>query len=696
MEDAAQASLSSPSGSTTTTSAPPSSLSSSSSSLPSVGALGAAAGGATVDAVIQQWKAFNLNGSREQLDKQAAEVVHNQDTSLESRKKLAEATRKFRQLPPETKLKSFGSLLKSYQEEVDRLTQRGSFAEKVFLTLYRSLAEIADPVQALQSALNDTKHAEKLAEQEQENKRLQRQLQEFRKEFQEVQNQEVTIRNLEEKLRNYETKTEELVASRLHNAISQVHEEHHAELESMREREAELTRQLELSRTEAAHIRRAYEDTQAQIFDLKTKHDSEQAAKQAQLDIVVNEVERANANVLALERERDRLKEQLLKGMPGGEAHPVGTSPDIELSIAQKDIEISQLTERLQVAEESHQKTLHAHAEQVASLQTLLERKEEEVKALTTKLESNPTPSEIAELKRELEILKSLDYDLGLGAEETVINEKTVEKLLKEKNRRLETENMKLKASLTDTIQELKRTQEELSAQQKQVAEQTVLIQKLEEDISKHTAKSPSLESAIAPSTPYSSPALGSAIPVASVSSVSSSAPSAEEEFSMVRVVCSQRDRFKARAQELEAECKELQDKFSQVQDQLSSLHNDNVKLYEKIRYLQSYNHLRRDRVRQADVESGSNSEDPFESKYKKAYEENIDPFVLFNKKEKQERYKGLNAAERMTLRTGQFFLANKYSRTFIFFYSVFLHFLVFLTLYKLASTSAVASPPLE
>ncbi|KAL6053123.1 hypothetical protein QOT17_018127 [Balamuthia mandrillaris] len=206
MEDAAQASLSSPSGSTTTTSAPPSSLSSSSSSLPSVGALGAAAGGATVDAVIQQWKAFNLNGSREQLDKQAAEVVHNQDTSLESRKKLAEATRKFRQLPPETKLKSFGSLLKSYQEEVDRLTQRGSFAEKVFLTLYRSLAEIADPVQALQSALNDTKHAEKLAEQEQENKRLQRQLQEFRKEFQEVQNQEVTIRNLEEKLRNYETK----------------------------------------------------------------------------------------------------------------------------------------------------------------------------------------------------------------------------------------------------------------------------------------------------------------------------------------------------------------------------------------------------------------------------------------------------------------------------------------------------------
>jgi hypothetical protein len=57
---------------------------------------------------------------------------------------------------------------------------------------------------------------------------------------------------------------------------------------------------------------------------------------------------------------------------------------------------------------------------------------------------------------------------------------------------------------------------------------------------------------------------------------------------------------------------------------------------------------------------------------------------------EKQERYKGLNTAEKVTLHTGRFFLANKYSRTFIFFYALALHLLVFLTLYKLANTATL------
>jgi hypothetical protein len=60
------------------------------------------------------------------------------------------------------------------------------------------------------------------------------------------------------------------------------------------------------------------------------------------------------------------------------------------------------------------------------------------------------------------------------------------------------------------------------------------------------------------------------------------------------------------------------------------------------------------------------------------------------NEQEKQERYKGLNTAEKVTLHTGRFFLANKYSRTFIFFYALALHLLVFLTLYKLANTATL------
>lgn len=105
-----------------------------------------------MEAVLHQWKDFNLEGLRTTLDAQASGIGDYQDASSESRKKLAEATKKFRGLAVDVKLKSVGPLLKSYQEEIDRLTLRSSFAEKAFLALYKPLSELPDPVLGLNRA----------------------------------------------------------------------------------------------------------------------------------------------------------------------------------------------------------------------------------------------------------------------------------------------------------------------------------------------------------------------------------------------------------------------------------------------------------------------------------------------------------------------------------------------------------------
>ncbi len=64
-------------------------------------------------------------------------------------------------------------------------------------------------------------------------------------------------------------------------------------------------------------------------------------------------------------------------------------------------------------------------------------------------------------------------------------------------------------------------------------------------------------------------------------------------------------------------------------QDEIESLRADNVKLYEKMRYLQSYSQVRRGESK--DVETGADG--ACEMKYKKIYEDNMNPFVLFNRK---------------------------------------------------------------
>ncbi|CAI9754589.1 unnamed protein product [Fraxinus pennsylvanica] len=66
------------------------------------------------------------------------------------------------------------------------------------------------------------------------------------------------------------------------------------------------------------------------------------------------------------------------------------------------------------------------------------------------------------------------------------------------------------------------------------------------------------------------------------------------------------------------------------------------------------------------DLESGFCSD--VESEYKKIYEDDINPFAAFSKKERDQRYKELGLRDKITLSSGRFLLANKCARTFAFF----------------------------
>nr|XP_054511673.1 uncharacterized protein LOC107973094 isoform X4 [Pan troglodytes] len=80
----------------------------------------------------------------------------------------------------------------------------------------------------------------------------------------------------------------------------------------------------------------------------------------------------------------------------------------------------------------------------------------------------------------------------------------------------------------------------------------------------------------------------------------------------------------------------------------------------------------------------GSGSDDT-ELRYSSQYEEHLDPFSSFSKRERQRKYLSLSPWDKATLSMGRLVLSNKMARTIGFFYTLFLHCLVFLVLYKLA-----------
>lgn len=57
----------------------------------------------------------------------------------------------FKKASNEEKLALFSSLLKGYQEEVDKLTKRAKFGENAFLNIYQKLYEAPDPYPVLSS-----------------------------------------------------------------------------------------------------------------------------------------------------------------------------------------------------------------------------------------------------------------------------------------------------------------------------------------------------------------------------------------------------------------------------------------------------------------------------------------------------------------------------------------------------------------
>lgn len=268
---------------------------------------------------------------------------------------------------------------------------------------------------------------------------------------------------------------------------------------------------------------------------------------------------------------------------------------------------------------------------------------------LSQDLKDRPSAEEFLQLKQQVGLLQRA---LECEDEENGVAWSDLESILKSRNKKLETDNISLRAKLLDRENSAKDLESEVLKLRANIEDLQHSLKKLEEDLSRGGSHSSNKDVVVV------------------------------GDEKMLQIVTNQRDRFKVRMVELESENKDLAIAVQSKDTEFNALKQDNVKLYEKIRYLQSYGQ----KFKGGDVES---AKDEVEERYSRLYEESNNPFVLFNRKEQYRRYKQLNPAEKVVLRGGQFFLSTKFSRLFLFSYSVLLHVLVFLTLYKNAHTSS-------
>ncbi|XP_056139046.1 cut-like homeobox 1b [Lampris incognitus] len=644
---------------------------------------------ANAGSMFQYWKRFDLQQLQKELDATATQLANRQDESEQSRKKLIDLSREFKKNTPEDLRKQVAPLLKSFQGEIDALSKRSKEAEAAFLNVYKKLIDVPDPVPVLELAQQLQLKLQRMHDIETENAKLRETLEDYNKEFAEVKNQEVTIKSLKEKIREYEQSLKNQAENLAQEKELQLHNDYAEKERKLQESQDSMSSKLEEAEHKAQSLQTVLETTQAELFDLKAKYDEESTAKADEIEMVMTDLERANQRADAAQREAESLREQMamtnqsLQLASHIQADPdteqpveVASRSSLEAELGAKERETAQLVEDVQRLQASLTKLRETTSSQITQLEQQLSTKTATLKELEEKLQQQ---ADYEEVKKELSILKSMEFGPSDSAQDS---SKPLEVLLLEKNRSLQSESASLRIANTELSGRYAELQLEFSSAVRTSAEQKELILKLEHDLS--TVQS--MTSLPRPDAEGSDLSNMADIPepikeATALFTAPGTPPSPElpqnQMDSLLSIISSQRERFRSRNQELEAENRSLQQTMQALQSELDSLRADNIKLYEKIKFLQSY-------------PGRAGAPDDTVMRYSSQYEERLDPFASFSKRERQRRYQSLSPWDKATLSLGRVILSNKMARTIAFFYTLFLHCLVFLVLYNTAWSESI------
>ncbi|KAM9452290.1 homeobox protein cut-like 1 isoform 3-T3 [Salvelinus alpinus] len=223
----------------------------------------------------------------------------------------------------------------------------------------------------------------------------------------------------------------------------------------------------------AQALQTALETTQAELFDLKTKYDEDCTAKADEIEMVMTDLERANQRAEAAQREADTLREQLTSSNQSLQlTTQIQTTPDMEQAVeavsrssleaelGAKDREMVQLVEDVQRLQASLSKLRESSSTQITQLQLQLS-----TKTATLKLEEKlQEQADYEEVKKELSILKSMEFDPSDNSEQVL--SKPLEVLLLEKNRSLQSESSSLRIANTELSGSARRKGKEASVEE--------------------------------------------------------------------------------------------------------------------------------------------------------------------------------------------------------------------------------------
>ncbi|KAL1866333.1 hypothetical protein Daus18300_006797 [Diaporthe australafricana] len=669
-------------------------------------------------AAISAWRTIDMTTLVSGLDNTASEIVTYQRDSTVQRKDLAQKTKDFRKSDDATKLAEIKGLLKAYQTFIDLLTNHSKSINSAFLHAYTSLSDAPDPYPLLEAAVDSMLISEEtLPKVTEENERLQGSVADLTSQLEDTESRLQSEREARKQLEeNLESKVKEVESSWI--AVLDEKKDNWAAKEKTLEDKVENQERL------LNEVKASYEVNQRLGKSEDDEDEPRGHVTSAELEMVHSDLERTSMRLAEVEARNEHMRLELAQAksqVPSQQASSLEDDPGY-MRMRSENSSLIRKLDASRVEKESLKRDLDA---KLRTLEREVNSLKEDRDALKAKVQKW---SDYDDIKQELEVLKSIEFSTGDDDETKDLIDHhngdaakgkgdTLEQLLLARNKKLSEELTILRVSHQDLQSRLSDLSEDMSRTNAELEKSQNLNEKLENDLaniqSEHANAFPSGASVAGTYVSRYAPSMapgrrsggGRTSPTSSIISGFNPRDSGSEPMGggsgILPMITAQRDRFKKRNSQLEQELSETHRNVSQLRQEIAALQKDNLNLYEKTRYVSSYN---RGSSTAAVTSSSSYAENPNPStvsiggngggsggmdRYRAAYESNISPFAAFRGRESARAYKRMSFPERVVYTVTRMVLASRTSRNLFAAYCVALHLLVFFSLYWLGSSDA-------
>ncbi|KAL5045396.1 hypothetical protein BDW71DRAFT_184186 [Aspergillus fruticulosus] len=669
---------------------------------------------------IAAWRGIDLSNTLAKLDSTASDIVAEQRDALVQRKDLAQKTKDFRKLDDASKLAEYKGLLKAYQGFIDLLTNQGKSSSSAFLQLYSSLSEAPDPYPLLEASIDSLVLAEetvpKLTSERDQLQgsvdRLTSQLEDTERRLEEERAARKKLEdNQDAKIKEIETSWSAVLTEKTNNWTAK-----EKSLEEKVENQERLIKELKAS----------YEVSQRLGQTDEGGNQSQGGATAAELELVSSELEKTSLRLAEMEARNEQLRLELAQAVSHSKEERV-TAIDDDPAYLRLQSENSSLLRKLDAARfdrESERHTWEAKFLQSERQCSKVTAEKEELKMRLEKV------SDYEDMRRELEMIKSIEFSAGDDEEVGDLNDVTngsadkakgggknssLEQLLLARNKKLTDELTVLRVSHRELQGQLETLREDLSTTKEELEKSQSLSTTLENDLLRlqqeaanaFPSSAMSVAGTYASKYPHSS--RRGVSPTSSIISGFDQPTASNNTMDAIRagepvgggsgllpMIQAQRDRFKKKNSELEEELSKLYSTVKSLRQEVASLQKDNLNLYEKTRYVSTYS-----RGQGASSSASAYANRPSASsihpsadtpsglsidRYQSAYEAQISPFAAFRGRESTRAYKRMSLPERVVFSLTRIILANRTSRNLFAGYCFALHVLLFIMLYMMST----------